>query len=228
MSATIYDVAERAGVSTATVSRVLNGTKRVRESTRSKVMAAVRDLGYRPNVAARSLAGRGTHTLALVFANMVGTFAGEVVRGAELAACEADYHLLVLNAGRRKVLTKLLGSHHHGGVGRAAASVSVGSLLGAKPFGHEQAAGPEALLDAAVEPRAVLGREVEEGRHHRVPRPIRRPRAHVCEDRIDGDPCCLGQALGLSKAFARIVEGRHGVPLPGEMDGVAPLSSSQG
>jgi LacI family transcriptional regulator len=56
-AATIHDVAQRAGVSPMTVSRVVNGEKNVRGATRDAVMAAVKDLNYAPNPAARSLAG---------------------------------------------------------------------------------------------------------------------------------------------------------------------------
>jgi hypothetical protein len=56
--ATMLDVSLRAGVSKATVSRVLNGTGQVKESTRQQVFAAMEELGYRPNFLARSLANQ--------------------------------------------------------------------------------------------------------------------------------------------------------------------------
>ena len=55
---TIFDVAKRAGVSIKTVSRVVNAEINVRESTREKVVAAINDLNYRPNTAARVLSGK--------------------------------------------------------------------------------------------------------------------------------------------------------------------------
>ena len=57
------DVARLAGVSHQTVSRVLNQHPNVRPQTREKVLAAIRELGYRPNAAARALVTRRTHTL---------------------------------------------------------------------------------------------------------------------------------------------------------------------
>ncbi|MFM2092082.1 MAG: hypothetical protein RLZZ127_2571, partial [Planctomycetota bacterium] len=57
--ATIYDIAERAGVGIATVSRVLNGNPRVTAATREAVLAACTALGFRPNRAARRLAAGG-------------------------------------------------------------------------------------------------------------------------------------------------------------------------
>jgi hypothetical protein len=53
MASTIYDIAERAGVGIATVSRVINGSSRVSDRTRAQVQAAMNELGFRPNAAAR-------------------------------------------------------------------------------------------------------------------------------------------------------------------------------
>src|SRR5947209_20134360 len=64
--ATIRDVARRARVSHQTVSRVINGQENVTAATRERVLAAVRELGYVPSAAARSLPTRRTHTLAMV------------------------------------------------------------------------------------------------------------------------------------------------------------------
>jgi LacI family transcriptional regulator len=95
MRPTIYDVAERAGVSIATVSRVLNGSPKATAATRDMVLRAVRELGYRPNAAARSLAGRATDTLALVFPEISSPFFAEIIRGAEIEARLHQYHLLI-------------------------------------------------------------------------------------------------------------------------------------
>lgn len=63
---TIKDVARRAGVGVGTVSRVLNGSPQVRPDTREKVMAAIRELGFSPNLAARQLSGGKTFTIGVV------------------------------------------------------------------------------------------------------------------------------------------------------------------
>ena len=98
MTATIYTVAERAGVSIATVSRVLNGTARVSDQTLARVQRAMEELGYQPNAAARGLASSTTGTIALVFPKLSGPFFSELIRGAEMAASDANYHLLIYGA----------------------------------------------------------------------------------------------------------------------------------
>ncbi len=96
--ATIKDVAERAGVSTATVSYVLNGTGTVTEATRERVMAAVSELKYQPNHAARALRGR-SRTLGLLMPTLSARLAepamGEVLAGLTDSAARHDYSLLL-------------------------------------------------------------------------------------------------------------------------------------
>ncbi|MFM2106716.1 MAG: hypothetical protein RL338_1748 [Chloroflexota bacterium] len=93
--ATVSDVARAAGVSTATVSRVLNSPGLVAEATRHRVLAAVGELGYLPNVAARRLAGAETGTLGLLLPELSGPFFSELLSGVEEAARAAGLHLLV-------------------------------------------------------------------------------------------------------------------------------------
>lgn len=92
---TIHDVAARAGVSVATVSRVLSGKVPVREDTTAQVLAAAQSLRYVPNLAARSLSIRRSHTIGVVLPDVHGEFFSEVIRGIDLAAREKGYHILV-------------------------------------------------------------------------------------------------------------------------------------
>src|SRR5947207_14835962 len=92
---TIHDVAARAGVSVATVSRVLNGKELVREETSRHVLAAAKSLRYVPNVAARSLSIRRWQTIGIVLPDVHGEFFSEVIRGIDVAARRAGYHILV-------------------------------------------------------------------------------------------------------------------------------------
>lgn len=96
--ATMQQVADRAGVSIATVSFVVNGNKRVSEDTRARVTAAMRELGYRNNVVARALASRRTHILALLFPvleHRLGQTALQFFTSAASRASELGYHLVL-------------------------------------------------------------------------------------------------------------------------------------
>jgi LacI family transcriptional regulator len=98
MTATITDVARRANVSTATVSRVLSGGGGARDETRDRVLAAARELGYRPSGVARSLRQRATRTLGLIVTDIENPFFPELVRTVEDAARERGYAILLCNA----------------------------------------------------------------------------------------------------------------------------------
>ncbi len=94
-AATIRDVAARAGVSVATVSRALNNTDVVREETSRSVLDAAKALRYVANTAARSLSVRRMHTVGVLLPDVHGQFFSEVIRGADAAARAAGFHLLV-------------------------------------------------------------------------------------------------------------------------------------
>src|SRR5258706_50323 len=93
--ATIHDVGARAGVSVAPVSGVLNGKSVVRDETRVHVHEAAKALRYVPNVAAGSLSIRRSHAIGIVMPDVHGEFFSEVIRGIDLAARKAGYHILV-------------------------------------------------------------------------------------------------------------------------------------
>jgi LacI family transcriptional regulator len=84
--ATIRDVAERAGVSVASVSRVLSGNYPVSDELRSRVMKVVQELDYVTNAHARSLAGGGTPTVAILINNITGAAFAHIAQGVENAA----------------------------------------------------------------------------------------------------------------------------------------------
>ena len=78
---TIYDVAKEAGVSLATVSRVINGSNVVKGPTRDKVQEAIEKLGYKPNAIAQGLALQKTTTIALVVPEASFTYTGQIING---------------------------------------------------------------------------------------------------------------------------------------------------
>lgn len=97
---TLQDVAKHAGVSIATVSKVLSNTPYFTDATRDKVMAAVKELGYRPNLAARALSSGRTHTLAVVFPHIYDTIfkdplVMQILEGIEVIATAQSYNLLL-------------------------------------------------------------------------------------------------------------------------------------
>jgi DNA-binding LacI/PurR family transcriptional regulator len=100
--ATIYQVARQAGVSIATVSRVLRGTVPVAGPTRARVLAAVADLGFTPSRSARSLA-EGQHAAnGIVFPDLSGPYFAEVVLGYEEVAAELGRSVLILSTHGRQ------------------------------------------------------------------------------------------------------------------------------
>lgn len=92
--ATLYDVCKKTGLSTATVSRVINDSTAVTEKTRKIVQDAMKELDYRPNQAARMLAGKKTDTVGVIFPEIDNGFYVQVLRGIDNAAREANLHLL--------------------------------------------------------------------------------------------------------------------------------------
>lgn len=91
---TLRDVAVVAGVSHQTVSRVINGMPGVLEETRTRVEAAVAELGYRPHAIARSMAQGRTETLACLAPNLTDFTYASIMEGAEMIAREHGYYLL--------------------------------------------------------------------------------------------------------------------------------------
>src|SRR5712692_3337743 len=92
---TIKEVAAQAGVSVATISRVINGKGPVRESTSRRVMETAQAMRYTPHGVARSLSMRRAHTVGLLLPDLHGEFFSEVIRGIDAEARSSGYHLLV-------------------------------------------------------------------------------------------------------------------------------------
>ncbi|MCL2659216.1 MAG: LacI family transcriptional regulator [Acidobacteriaceae bacterium] len=95
--ANMKQIAELAGVSLGTVSHVLNGTVRVREPLRKRVLDAVQATGYRPSQLARGLRKDKTNILAMIIPDILNPFFPGVVRGAEDLASANDYRLVLCN-----------------------------------------------------------------------------------------------------------------------------------
>ncbi len=102
MTVTIYDVAREAGVSMATVSRVVNNNPNVKPQTRKKVFEAIERLGYRPNAVARGLASKKTTTVGVVIPDISNPIFAEVARGIEDIANMYHYNIILCNSDKKK------------------------------------------------------------------------------------------------------------------------------
>src|ERR1700730_395809 len=95
MGLTIRDVAKAAGVSTATVSNVLNKTGKVGRRTHLLVLSTVKRLGYFPSVHARHLASRNSRTLGIIVSDIENPFFPEVIKSFEIRARQLGYEVIL-------------------------------------------------------------------------------------------------------------------------------------
>lgn len=92
---TITDVAQHAGVSIATVSRVINDVDSVAPKTVTLVRSAMHELGYQPNSAAQNLARHSTNTIGVLLAEITGEYFSPMLRGFQIASAEAGYDFII-------------------------------------------------------------------------------------------------------------------------------------
>lgn len=98
---TIYDVAREAGVSMATVSRVVNGNTNVRPATKEKVLEVIERLDYRPNAVARGLASKKTTTVGVIIPNVTNLFFSSLALGIDDVASMYGYNIILANADHK-------------------------------------------------------------------------------------------------------------------------------
>src|SRR5258708_7289012 len=98
---TIVDIAREANVSPKTVSRVIRGDDYVSRETLERVQKAIKELGYRPNRAARSLVSNQSSVIGIIIPDILNPFFPEVVRGIEDTALEQDYNILLFSTDAR-------------------------------------------------------------------------------------------------------------------------------
>ena len=107
---TIYDVAREAGVSMATVSRVVNGNPNVKPSTRKKVSDVIEKLNYRPNAVARGLASKKTTTVGVILPSVTNLFFAQLARGIDDIALMYKYNIILANSDESKEKEIILNS----------------------------------------------------------------------------------------------------------------------
>lgn len=118
---TLADVAKHVGVSARTVSRVVNGEGGCTETTRARIVAAIDELGYRPNLMARALIKRKSDTIGLINLEMLDPFFPEFAEGVERAAAEIGRTMFVGSSGgdrdrQNKMLSSFLGHQVDGAI----------------------------------------------------------------------------------------------------------------
>ncbi|MCD1260438.1 LacI family DNA-binding transcriptional regulator [Paenibacillus athensensis] len=102
MSIRIADVAQKAGVSQATVSRVLNGSDTVTARTRSKVMKVIHELDYQPNAAAKNLRSQKTMTIGVIVPDVNNAYYAEVIKGIANVAYARKYKIIICDTENNK------------------------------------------------------------------------------------------------------------------------------
>lgn len=217
--ATIRDVARRAEVSVASVSRALNGLDNVRRETRERVIAAANELGYVPHAGARSLSLARANAIGVVLPDLHGEFFSEILRGMDREATRLGYLLLLSNfhADTDKAATALRAMRGRvDGLLVMAPHVAPDALDQALPRGlpaflincpGDAIARPSLRIDNAAGAEAVVRHLVAQG-HSRI--------VHIAgpEGNLDAEE----RRLGYLAAMARHAPGVEPWILPGDFD----------
>lgn len=97
MAVTISDIAKKAGVSSATVSRVLNDSGYVKQSTREKIEAVIKEMNFTPSAIARSLSKNETNTIGVIVPDITNSYFGEVIKGISEIAEKNNLNIILFN-----------------------------------------------------------------------------------------------------------------------------------
>lgn len=217
------DVAAVAGVTTATVSKVLNGSTEVSDATRQRVMDAIRRLGYRPNSVARGLRGRRTHTIGLITDDLEGVFTTTMMRGVEEVASAQQVGVFLCNsygqeAKERDHLQMLLDKQVDGVIllsgyrvrERGAPAASLQGIPSVYLFQYtHQAPVPCVVPDDVMGARIATEHLADQGRHHIgfINGP---PHYEATHDRLDGYQAALrGAGLPVRPELVRTARTWH-------------------
>ena len=219
MRSRIEDVAAAAGVSMKTVSRVLNNEPNVREGTRDRVMRKVEELGYKPNISARSLAGQRSYVVALVYNNPSRNYLMEIQSGM-LEACRTNHYNLTLapvGSGKQRAAADIRGVFQNfdpDGVVLIPPLTDDSGVLAyledhQVPFACIAPRNPRSRIGVMMEETAAV-QELVEGlvaQGHRRIAHIKGPRAHgACQWRFAGYRKALDQA-GIAYDETLVAEG---------------------
>lgn len=106
MSVTIKEIAERAQVSIATVSRALNDDPKVKEKTKNLILTIAEDLNYKPNVAAKNLVTKSSKTIGLVLPEIQGDFFTGIIKGVDTVAYAGGFHTIVAGSHSERTIVE--------------------------------------------------------------------------------------------------------------------------
>ncbi|RST29857.1 LacI family transcriptional regulator [Sphingomonas ginkgonis] len=208
--ATIRDVARKAEVSVASVSRALSGAANVSAETKERIARAVSELGYIPHAGARSLSHGRTHAIGVVLPDLHGEFFSEIVRGMDREASANDYLLLLspMHGGGRQATTALRAMRGRvDGLLLMAPHIAPEELRGALPanlpavlINTRSSVGRTSIrLDNAAGMRAVVAHLLAQGKRHFVH--LRGPAGNLdAQERADAITDAL-DAAGLRPIF---------------------------
>jgi DNA-binding LacI/PurR family transcriptional regulator len=215
---TIYDVARLAGVSTATVSRALNGTGQIAPATRAAIDAAVAQLGFRPNSIARSLVTKSTQTIALLLPDISNPFYAALVSGIQAYVLERDHTMLLCttegDAEREEQYLQLLRAKQVDGAlvdglvlpsDRIARFVREGFPIVCLDRDIDSNSIPLVQVDNRLGGRLATEHLVELG-HTRIAHITGAPHLRISEERRAGYNDALG-AAGIEAAAALVADG---------------------
>lgn len=120
MNIRISDVAKKAGVSIATVSRIINNLEGYSEETRLKVQRTIKDLGFTPNAVARGLVNKKTHTIGVLLPVLSSRFSSQLLHGIESKAHSREHSVIICNTdrngGRTMECLRILGEKRVDGI----------------------------------------------------------------------------------------------------------------
>lgn len=200
------DVAQRAGVSQTTVSFVINDTPdaNIPAETRERVLEAVRELGYRPNAAARNLRSQRTHTIGLISDEIATTpFASQMIQGAQDEAWAHNLLILLINTGTDKRMKR--------DAAEALLERQVDGILYATMY-HREVHPPQAvyevptvLVDCFVSDRSLPSVTPEEVNSARIATELLIKRGHQrigMLNNVDPIPASAGRLQGFRSALA--------------------------
>jgi LacI family transcriptional regulator len=158
--ASLADISRRAGVSIATASRVLGGSSHpVAEATRSRVLGAAEEMGYRPSELARALVKRTSRIIGVIVGDIVDPYFAEIARGVDDVAAERGHLTMVCNTDRRPeselAHLDVLRDYHAAGV------VFAGSGYADGPESARLAAAVEELQERGAAVVALAARDIE-------------------------------------------------------------------